>query len=411
MEGEKEGDKQTKFKEIQDPSSSAVSEFKLNPYAPAFVPHSIIQMPNPNYFCQYLQFAHGGGGGMGTNFIYFEDQKPMSFVPDSNIKYPNLNMNATDLIQKIVKQVEYQFSDANLIFSDLLVKIMNKDPEGYVPMSVIASWKRIKNLGVDNQMLVKALRTSSQLVVSEDGKKVRRKKLFTEKAKEEQMSRTVVVENLPDDSSHQNIEKLFSVVGSVKNIRICHPQEPNSNRPSKTDVIISNKLHAFVEFETVVQADKAVEKLNDESNWRKGLRVRSLLKLTPRSVIRGKTLDHDHFDLNSEDDQSPLSQKLESPKIEQVLQQDVGENQNGAKKACGRGQGKQTGQVQNNNGRSVLSKTPQETQKIGPGLCENNMKQTSPGPRMPDGTRGFTMGRGKPLKSLTTTTDLSPINP
>ncbi|KAL0916931.1 hypothetical protein M5K25_014485 [Dendrobium thyrsiflorum] len=496
----REGDKQAKFKEIQDPSSSAISEFKLNPHAPAFVPDSIIQMPNPNYFCQYLQFVHGGGGGggIGTNFIYFEDQKPMSFVPDSNIKDPNLNKNTTDLIQKIVKQVEYQFSDANLIFNDLLVKIMNKDPEGYVPMSVIASWKKIKNLGVNNQILVNALRTSSQLVVSEDGKKVRRKKLFTERAKEEQMSRTVVVENLPEDSSHQNIEKLFSVVGSVKNIRICHPQEPNSTRPSKTDVIISNKLHAFVEFETIVQADKAVEKLNDESNWRKGLRVRSLLKCTPRSVIRGKMLDYDHFDLNSEDDQSPLSQKLESPKIEQVLQQDmptpnyfgqylkflngrmepdciyfedqkpknsvpelnvkapnlnknttdriqkivkqveklndesnwrkglrvrsldkcmlrsvakgkwydhfylnsednqsplsqklespkieqISENQNGARKVCGRGRGKLTGLVQNYNGHGILSKNPQEAQKIGHGLCENNIKQASPRPRI-----------------------------
>lgn len=33
-----------------------------------------------------------------------------------------------------------------------------------VPLSVIASWKKIKSLGATNQMLVKALRTSTKLV-------------------------------------------------------------------------------------------------------------------------------------------------------------------------------------------------------------------------------------------------------
>jgi La-related protein 7 len=28
-------------------------------------------------------------------------------------------------------QVEYQFSDTNLVANDFLTKIMNKDPEGY----------------------------------------------------------------------------------------------------------------------------------------------------------------------------------------------------------------------------------------------------------------------------------------
>ncbi|RHN51946.1 putative proton-exporting ATPase [Medicago truncatula] len=54
-------------------------------------------------------------------------------------------------------------------------------------------------------------------------------------------SRTVVAENLPDDHSHQNLQKIFAIVESVKTIRICHPQEPNSSRP-KGDFLISNKV-------------------------------------------------------------------------------------------------------------------------------------------------------------------------
>ena len=50
-------------------------------------------------------------------------------------------------------------------------------------------------------------------MVSNDGKKVKRMHPFTEKEKEELQLRTVIAENLPDDHSHQKIEKMFNVVG------------------------------------------------------------------------------------------------------------------------------------------------------------------------------------------------------
>uniref|UniRef100_A0A453BQL4 HTH La-type RNA-binding domain-containing protein n=1 Tax=Aegilops tauschii subsp. strangulata TaxID=200361 RepID=A0A453BQL4_AEGTS len=193
--------------------------------------------------------------------------------------------------------------------------IMNKDSEGYVPLSVISSWKKIKSLGATNQMLVKALRTSTKLIVSDDGKKVRRRQPFTEKHKEELQSRMIIAENLPEDSSRNSLEKVFSVVGSVKNIKICHPQEPSSARASKSDTLVSNKMHALVEYETSQQAEKAVEKLNDERNWRKGLRVRTVLR---RSV--------------SSD--SPTSEAIHSPEAHPE------DHQSGAKKGWARGRGK-----------------------------------------------------------------------
>uniref|UniRef100_A0A6N2M838 RRM domain-containing protein n=1 Tax=Salix viminalis TaxID=40686 RepID=A0A6N2M838_SALVM len=94
-----------------------------------------------------------------------------------------------------------------------------------------------------------------------NGNKVERKIPFTDKHREELQSRIVVVENLPDDHSHQNVQKIFSVVGSAKTIRICHPQESNSSR-SKNDFFVTNKLHALVELETRVIAEKAVCQCN-----------------------------------------------------------------------------------------------------------------------------------------------------
>ncbi|WOL07741.1 la-related protein 6C [Canna indica] len=383
--------------------ASAAAGFKLNVHAPEFVPRSHLQAPTTaaappfsDCFYPYLQFFGNGGGAttLGPEWFYFADQEPVHFMPDFHGKVAAQSKSTSnDVMQKIVKQVEYQFSDTNLVANDFLMKIMNKDPEGYVPMSVVASWKKIKSLGASNYTLIKALRTSNKLVLSDDGKKIKRKQVFTDRDKEELQSRTVVVENLPEDYSRQNLEKIFSVAGSVKNIRICHPQEPNTARSSKSDVLISNKLHALVEYETTDQAEKAVEKLNDERNWRKGLRVRTMLRCSPKSVIRNKKTDYDHFDLYSEDDQSPSSQT--SPRLEQLLDHNNEENQSGARKGWGRGRGKPLGLVQNQSARGLLLQSLQSGGSLGHGEAATS-KQSSPhGPRMPDGTRGFAIGRGK----------------
>lgn len=101
--------------------------FKFNAYAPEFVPRSLPQMPVSGYFYPYLQFL---GNGVG-DWIYFAEQDPSSFVAGSHARTAVSTKSNNDVVQKIVKQVEYQFSDTNLIASDFLMKIMNKDPEGY----------------------------------------------------------------------------------------------------------------------------------------------------------------------------------------------------------------------------------------------------------------------------------------
>ncbi|KAG0470904.1 hypothetical protein HPP92_017604 [Vanilla planifolia] len=272
-------------------SLGAAAEFKFNVHAVEFVPRSVAQMPIPGYYYPYIHLL-GGSNDVASDWLYFADQEQVHFVPDSLSQAPGHSKSANVVTQKIVKQV-----------------------------------------------------------VSEDGKKVRRKKLFTERDKEELM------------------------------------------------------LHAFVEFETSDQADKAVEKLNDERNWRKGLRVRLMLRRSPRSVIRGKRSDYDHFDMQSEDEQSPRN-LVSSPKIDLVIEHKIDDSLSGAKKAWGRGRAKPHGHLQNYNGRGVLSQVPQLGQTLRLGSTENYSKPSSPGPRMPDGTRGFAIGRGKPLISAM---DLAPI--
>ncbi|XP_022742316.1 uncharacterized protein LOC111293702 isoform X2 [Durio zibethinus] len=225
---------------------------------------------------------------------------------------------------KILNQVEYYFSDLNLATTDHLMRFISKDPEGYVPISVVASFKKIKALITTHSQLARVLRKSLKLVVSKNGKKVRRRHPLTESDREELQSRIIVAENLPKDHCHQNLMKIFSAVGSVKTICICHPQPSggvvsSASRSEKSDCMhLSNKLHAFVEYESVELAEKAVAELNDEGNWRIGIRVRLMLgRVSKPAHARGKK-GHDakgHYeeDHASTSEQQSIEKQEEDP--------------------------------------------------------------------------------------------------
>lgn len=62
--------------------------------------------------------------------------------------------------------------------------------------------------------------------------------------------------------------------------------------------------------------------------------------------------------------------------------------------ARGRGKGRGRGQYHHNNPRNGYIGTPPSTNSI-PNEQTTLVRKQPPGPRMPDGTKGFAMGRGK----------------
>lgn len=75
----------------------------------------------------------------------------------------------------------------------------------------------------------------------------------------------------------------------------------------------------------------------------------------------------------------------------------VDENSVGSKKGWARGRGKGRGRTQNHTGRGLLSPPSQSSSAVATEAAYT--KPNAKGPRMPDGTRGFAMGRGKPTSS------------
>ena len=51
-----------------------------------------------------------------------------------------------DLIKKIVDQVEFYFSDENILKDAFLLKHVRRNKQGFVSLKLITSFKRIKSL-------------------------------------------------------------------------------------------------------------------------------------------------------------------------------------------------------------------------------------------------------------------------
>lgn len=367
----------------------------------------------------------------------YEDQQEgeVPLVKDKKDKKDHQHGGLNDeSIQKVLNQVEYYFSDLNLATTDHLIRFILKDPEGYVPISTVASFKKIKAIVSSHSHLASVLRKSSKLFVSEDGKKIKRQNPLTESDLEELQSRIVVAENLPEDHCHQNLMKIFSAVGSVKTIRTCLPQTSgggasSGSRSTKSEgMLFSNKLHAFVEYESVELAEKAIAELNDEGNWRSGLRVRLMLRRGSKPAqVKGKKGHEGEWQCEEEDastseqhlnEKQPddSSQQIDAQSHDHTGEEHNNEKEGGQRKGRNKGRGKgrgrnDRGQYHNNshhnnshhnshhnnhhNNRGHHVGTPPSNNMV------NNEQpiigKQPPGPRMPDGTRGFAMGRGKPV--------------
>ncbi|CAL4911116.1 unnamed protein product [Urochloa decumbens] len=389
--------------------------------------------PPPRPF-EYFAPVGGRGGFTTKDQQVPEPELEAELLQPAAKAVPVVDGLENEVVHKITKQVEYYFSDINLATTEHLMRFITKDPEGYVPISVIAGFKKVKASVRDNSMLAAALRTSSKLVVSDDGKRVKRQEPFTESDLQELKSRIVVAENLPGDPSYQNLKKIFSAVGSVISIRTCYPQTPNgsspaTNRSAKLDMLFSNKLHAFVEYETPEDAEKIVA-LTDEENWRNGLRVRLLNTCSAKGAGKGKK-EANETDGNGEEDVSTSNQYEkqceESSQLLDVLPEHLFDETFNEKEVLkrgkgrgrgGRGRGRGNHQYSNhhqynnqhnqnhynhhggNRGGAHPVGTPPHNLINKPEQLPVGASKLPPGPRMPDGTRGFTMGRGKPQAML-----------
>ncbi|NXX44105.1 LARP7 protein, partial [Tricholaema leucomelas] len=155
------------------------------------------------------------------------------------------------VLADIAKQVDFWFGDVNLHKDKFLREQIEKSRDGYVDISLLVSFNKMKKLTTDGKLIARAVKSSSVVELDLEGTRIRRRQPLGEQPKDVD-SRTVYVELLPKNVNHSWIERVFGKCGNVVYISI--PRYRSTGDP---------KGFAFVEFETKEQAEKAIEFLNN----------------------------------------------------------------------------------------------------------------------------------------------------
>nr|AFX73007.1 lupus la ribonucleoprotein [Spirometra erinaceieuropaei] len=126
-----------------------------------------------------------------------------------------------DLSSKILRQIEFYFSDANILKGQFMLKSVKASKEGWMKLSTVAAFKRIVSLTTNEQDVRDALKNSSQVEVSDDGTLIRRKNplpawdrlVYT---------RTIMISSFSQGEvvSVDSITALFEVITQTRQIRL-----------------------------------------------------------------------------------------------------------------------------------------------------------------------------------------------
>ncbi|XP_043659193.1 la-related protein 7 [Drosophila teissieri] len=148
------------------------------------------------------------------------------------------------LFNSIRGQMEFYFGDANLSKDRFLRRYVEQDP--YVPLEIFLTFNKIKTLTQDVQQIAKALSNSQLLELDETKLKVKRRTKLPDQR--DVNDKTLYVEALPANATHDWLKEVFSRYGPVAYVSL--PHYPGTKKI---------KEFAFIEFEKSGSVEKALK--------------------------------------------------------------------------------------------------------------------------------------------------------
>lgn len=180
------------------------------------------------------------------------DQGMDDFVPPSD-----------ELAEKICAQVEFYFSDENIVKDAFLLKHVKRNKEGYVSLKLISSFKRVKHLSRDWRVVGAALAKSKKLQVNPLGTKLRRLDPLPP-FDQTTPSRTILAARLPVEKlTVEAVAEIFRPCGEIALIRVLKPGHPAPAEVrqaiAKRPELVSSEECAMVEFTDSASARIALQ--------------------------------------------------------------------------------------------------------------------------------------------------------
>ncbi|XP_009703346.1 PREDICTED: la-related protein 6 [Cariama cristata] len=226
---------------------------------------------------------------------------------DQNWKPPE-----KDLIQKLIAQIEYYFSDENLEKDAFLLKHVRRNKMGYVSVKLLTSFKKVKHLTRDWRTTAYALKYSHTLELNDDNKKVRRNTPVPVFPSENLPTRMLLVYDIHMISELQALNKqengcmqerimehllkAFVTFGVISSVRILKPGRdlpPDIRRVSNRYTQLGTQECAIIEFEEVDAAVRAHDFMCAEKK-ETGMKVVLIgMKPPKKKVPKDKNSDED----------------------------------------------------------------------------------------------------------------------
>ncbi|KAG8454050.1 hypothetical protein GDO86_000619 [Hymenochirus boettgeri] len=141
------------------------------------------------------------------------------------------------VLSDIAKQVEFWFGDVNLHKDRYLREQIEKTRDGYIDISLLASFNKMKKITTDSKLIARAIKKSSVVELNMDGTKIRRRFPLGEKPQDVD-SRTVYAELLPKNVSHSWIDRVF---GKCGNVVLNNPPEEAPRKAGMFPKTVKNK--------------------------------------------------------------------------------------------------------------------------------------------------------------------------
>ena len=175
----------------------------------------------------------------------------------------NNNNNNNTLNEKIVRQVEFYLSDTNMARDKFLRELSGKDTDGWMPISTIASFSRMKLLSEDVGVIAGALKEAGSNVfqVDESGEMIKRKHPLPES--QDLMPRSVYVKGFPKESQLDDLLTFFKPYAGVEAVRMRRfPKSKDFKGSVFVEFASESDAKAFLDLDALMFNNQALIKMS-----------------------------------------------------------------------------------------------------------------------------------------------------